>query len=41
MWFYAVHGLELAVGLLQLTMMGKNFRAGLRLAGRLRVRPGV
>lgn len=41
MWFYIVQGLELAVGLLQLTMMGKNFRAGLRLAGRLRARPGM
>ena len=40
-WFYAVQALELAVGLVQLTMMGKNFRAGLRLAGRLRTRPNV
>ncbi|MEO9383285.1 hypothetical protein ABI908_04020, partial [Chromobacterium phragmitis] len=37
--FYAVQALELAVGLAQLTMMGKNFRDGLRLAGKLRVRP--
>ncbi|ANH33149.1 hypothetical protein A3768_2000 [Ralstonia solanacearum] len=40
-WFYAVQALELAVGLVQLTMMGKNFRAGLRLAGRLRTRSNV
>lgn len=35
-WFYAVQVLELAVGVVQLTLMGKNFRAGLRLSGRLR-----
>jgi Na+/H+ antiporter NhaA len=35
-WFYAVQGVELAVGLLQLMLMGRNFHAGLRLAGRLR-----
>jgi Na+/H+ antiporter NhaA len=38
-WFYAVQVLELAVGLVQLTLMGKNFRAGLRLSGRLRAQP--
>lgn len=38
-WFYAVQVLELAVGVVQLTLMGKNFRAGLRLAGRLRATP--
>ncbi|MBX9349999.1 hypothetical protein K5M36_23230 [Chromobacterium vaccinii] len=37
--FYAVQALELAVGLAQLTMMGKNFRDGLKLAGKLRARP--
>lgn len=35
-WFYAVQAVELAVGLVQLILMGKNFRAGLRLSGRLR-----
>lgn len=38
-WFYAVQVLELAVGVVQLTLMGKNFRAGLRLSGRLRATP--
>ena len=38
-WFYGVQTLELAVGVVQLTLMGKNFRAGLRLSGRLRVTP--
>jgi Na+/H+ antiporter NhaA len=33
-WFYAVQAVELAVGLLQLTLMGKSLRAGLRLSGR-------
>lgn len=32
--FYAVQGLELAVGAIQLRLMGLNFRAGLSLAGR-------
>ncbi|MBK7026367.1 MAG: hypothetical protein IPH40_05310 [Polaromonas sp.] len=36
MWFYVVQVLELAVGVLQLILMGKNFRAGLRLSGRIR-----
>lgn len=34
--FYAIQVVELAVGLVQLTLMGLNFRDGLRLAGRLR-----
>jgi hypothetical protein len=34
-WFYTVQVLELVVGVVQLTLMGKNFRAGLRLSGRL------
>jgi hypothetical protein len=34
--FYAVQGIELVVGVVQLTLMGKNFAAGLRLSGRLR-----
>lgn len=36
--FYAVQALELTVGLVQLALMGMNFRDGLRLAGRLRPR---
>lgn len=32
--FYAVQGLELLVGLVQLTMLSRNFKAGLSLAGR-------
>lgn len=36
--FYTVQVLELAVGLVQLTLMGMNFRDGLKLAGRLRQR---
>lgn len=35
-WFYAIQTVELAVGLVQLTLMGRNFRAGLSLSGRLR-----
>lgn len=34
--FYAFQALELAVGLVQLTLMGLNLRDGLKLAGRLR-----
>ncbi|MDW5418258.1 hypothetical protein R6242_16960 [Iodobacter sp. CM08] len=34
--FYSVQMLELMVGLVQLTLMGMNFRDGLKLAGRLR-----
>lgn len=34
--FYAVQMAELAVGVVQLTLMGLNFRDGLKLAGRLR-----
>lgn len=34
--FYAVQVIELAVGLVQLALMGLNFRDGLKLAGRLR-----
>ncbi|POA97506.1 hypothetical protein C2134_16910 [Chromobacterium sinusclupearum] len=34
--FYLVQAIELSIGLIQLLLMGKNFRAGLRIAGRLR-----
>lgn len=34
--FYFVQCIELTVGLVQLTLMGKNFLTGLRLAGKLR-----
>ena len=34
--FYVVQAIELSVGLVQLFLMGKNFRDGLRLVGRLR-----
>jgi hypothetical protein len=34
--FYLVQMAELAVGLVQLTLMSLNFRDGLKLAGRLR-----
>jgi hypothetical protein len=34
--FYAVQIVELVVGVVQLTLMGMNFRDGLKLAGRLR-----
>lgn len=37
--FYVVQAIELAVGLVQLTLLGKNFKAGLRLSGRLRAVP--
>jgi len=33
--FYTVQVIELAVGLLQLTLLGRSFRDGLKLAGRL------
>jgi hypothetical protein len=33
--FYAVQAVELLVGALQLTLMGMNFRDGLRLAGKI------
>jgi len=33
--FYTIQGVELMVGLVQLTLMGMNFRDGLGLAGRL------
>ena len=33
--FYAVQVIELLVGLVQLTLLGRSFRAGLKLAGRL------
>ncbi len=36
--FYAVQGVELIVGVVQLTLMGMNFRDGLKLAGELRPR---
>lgn len=34
--FYGVQAIELLVGLVQLALLGKNFKAGLRLSGRLR-----
>lgn len=34
--FYGVQAVELAVGAVQLTLLSRNFRAGLRLSGRLR-----
>lgn len=34
--FYIVQAVELLVGMVQLSLMGLNFRDGLRLAGRLR-----
>lgn len=34
--FYAVQVVELVVGIVQLTLMGMNFRDGLKLAGKLR-----
>lgn len=37
--FYAVQGIELLAGAINLTLMGLNARDGLRLAGRLRVSP--
>ena len=36
--FYAVQGVELIVGAVQITLMGMNFRDGLKLAGKLRPR---
>lgn len=36
--FYAVQAVELIVGVVQLALMGMNFRDGLKLAGRLRPR---
>ncbi|WP_255347633.1 MULTISPECIES: hypothetical protein [Xenorhabdus] len=33
-----VQALELAIGFVQLTLMSRNFQAGLRLTGRLRVK---
>ena len=39
MIFYVVQGIELVVGVVQLTLLGRNFLDGLRLAGRLRARP--
>ena len=39
--FYMVQAIELVVGLIQLTLLGKNFKAGLRLSGRLRVKTKV
>jgi hypothetical protein len=38
--FYVVQAVELAVGVMQLVLMGMNFRDGLRLAGRLRPQAG-
>lgn len=37
--FYLVQGIELGVGLVQLTLMGRNLLDGLRLSGRLRAAP--
>ena len=37
--FYVAQILELAVGALQLTLLGMSFRDGLKLAGRLRASP--
>ncbi|MEX0447190.1 hypothetical protein [Xenorhabdus sp. SGI246] len=37
-WFYTVQALELVIGFVQLTLMSRNFQAGLRLTGRLRVK---
>jgi len=37
--FYAVQALELLTGAVNLVLMGMNMRDGLRLSGRLRVRP--
>ena len=34
--FYVVQAIELGVGLVQLTLMGRNFRDGLRLTGKWR-----
>lgn len=34
--FYAVQAVELIVGVVQITLMGMNFRDGLKLAGKLR-----
>lgn len=39
--FYAVQVLELAVGLVQLTLLGMSFRDGLTLTGRLRTKAGA
>jgi len=39
--FYTVQAIELAVGWVQLTLLGKNFKAGLRLSGRLRAAPRI
>jgi len=39
--FYLIQVIELSIGLVQLLLMGKNFRAGLRMAGRLRVNPAA
>lgn len=36
--FYAVQAVELIVGVVQLALMGMNFRDGLKLAGKLRPR---
>ena len=34
--FYVVQAIELAMGALQLTLLGKSFRDGMRLAGKLK-----
>lgn len=39
--FYAVQTLELLVGIVQLCLLGLNFRDGLRLAGRMRHAPAL
>lgn len=38
--FYAVQAVELIAGAVNLTLMGRNVRDGLRIAGRFRVSPG-
>lgn len=37
--FYTVQALELLVGVVQMTWLGQNFRAGMRLSGHLRTKP--
>ena len=41
MIFYMVQAIELVVGIVQLTLLGKNFQAGLKMAGRLRKKKPV
>lgn len=39
--FYAVQALELAAGAVNLLLLGRNMRDGLRMTGRLRARPAT